>query len=142
MGREKPTIGERLREERERLGYNQTNFAALASASKHSQIDWEKNTASPNTKVLAAFAKAGADVLYIVTGVRSVGLSRAAEPPGIYEMSGGPLELSKKEAALLDNYRNSEGEAQDVLIKTSAAFAQQQGGKIEQKPASPRKKPG
>jgi transcriptional regulator with XRE-family HTH domain len=70
MGVEKSTTGDRLREERERLGYNQTTFAALAGASKHSQIDWEKNTASPNTRYLGAIAKAGADVLYIITGER------------------------------------------------------------------------
>ncbi|MBN0112872.1 helix-turn-helix transcriptional regulator, partial [Pseudomonas aeruginosa] len=63
-------LGERLKAERERLGYNQTDFAALAGASKHSQINWEKGAAAPNGTVLAAWAEHGLDVLYVVTGVR------------------------------------------------------------------------
>ena len=64
------TIGDRLREERERLGFSQTDFARLAASSKHSQIGWEKNTAAPNARYLASIADAGADVLYVVTGER------------------------------------------------------------------------
>jgi len=64
-------IGERLREERERLGYNQTDFAGLGEASLRSQSEWEKGKAFPNAKVLAAIAAAGADVQYILTGIRS-----------------------------------------------------------------------
>lgn len=65
------SIGERLREERERLGFNQTVFAAFGEASLRSEIEWEKGKTFPNAKVLAAIAAAGADVQYILTGVRS-----------------------------------------------------------------------
>jgi len=65
------SINERLREERERLGFNQTDFAGLGDASLRSQIEWEKGKAFPNAKVLAAIAEAGADVQYILTGIRS-----------------------------------------------------------------------
>ena len=64
--------GERIKEERERLGYNQTDFAALAGASKHSQINWEKGASFPNSMTLKAWADKGLDVLYVVTGQRSV----------------------------------------------------------------------
>ncbi len=64
-------IGLRLREERERLGLSQEAFAALAEASKRSQIEWEKGTAFPNAEALAAFAAQGADVQYIITGIKS-----------------------------------------------------------------------
>jgi len=77
---EKTTIGSRLREERQRLALNQTDFASLGGCSKHSQIDWEANTASPNAKYLSAVAAAGADVLYIVTGERKSASPAAFQP--------------------------------------------------------------
>ena len=66
------SIGERLKEERERLGFTQPAFAALAGTTKKSQIDYEKNLTQPKAGYLAAIAEAGADVQYVVTGVRSV----------------------------------------------------------------------
>jgi transcriptional regulator with XRE-family HTH domain len=64
-------LGARLKAERERLGLSQTDFAAVAGASKHAQINWEKGAAAPNASALAAWAKHGLDVLYVVTGARS-----------------------------------------------------------------------
>ena len=61
--------GARLRGERERLGLSQVAFAALASASKGSQILYEKGK-PPTADYLAAIAAAGADVTYILTGRR------------------------------------------------------------------------
>ena len=43
-------IGIRLKEERDRLGYDQEGFAAVGGASRHSQIDWEKGKSFPNAK--------------------------------------------------------------------------------------------
>jgi len=64
-------LHERIKKERERLGYSQTGFAALAGASKHSQINWEKGVSTPNADVLAAWKAVDADVLYILTGTRT-----------------------------------------------------------------------
>jgi len=72
------TIGQRLKEERERLGYSQTAFAAIGNASKGAQISWEKGTAFPNADFLARIAiGVGADIEYIVTGQHRV---RKIEP--------------------------------------------------------------
>lgn len=62
------TIGERINKERKRLGFTQAAFAALAGASKGSQIAWEKGTAFPNAAVLAAWASVELDVSYVLTG--------------------------------------------------------------------------
>lgn len=70
----------RLKEERERLGLSQTAFAALAGASKHAQINWEKGVASPNAEALAAWSENGLDVLYVVTGKRSVDAGNVLTP--------------------------------------------------------------
>lgn len=63
-------IGERLKEERERLGLSQTDFAARAGASKNTQYNYEKGERSPDANYLAAAAAEGVDVLYVVTGER------------------------------------------------------------------------
>ena len=61
-------IGDRLKEERERLGFSQTEFAAVAGASKNSQYNYEKGDRSPDADYLAAVAERGVDILYVVTG--------------------------------------------------------------------------
>lgn len=63
-------IGKRLKEERERLKFNQADFAALAGAAKRTQIDWEKGVSSPTAVQLAALRTIGVDVTYVVTGER------------------------------------------------------------------------
>jgi transcriptional regulator with XRE-family HTH domain len=72
--------GHRLKEERERLGFNQTDFAAIASASKHSQINWEKGASSPNSAALEAWASVGLDVLYVVLGRRTTPVEETLSP--------------------------------------------------------------
>ena len=71
---QKVAIGERLREERDRLGMSQTQFAGLGEASKRAQITYEKGESSPTASYLEAIARVGADIQYIVTGVRSSAL--------------------------------------------------------------------
>jgi transcriptional regulator with XRE-family HTH domain len=60
-----------LKEERARLAKSQTDFAALAGGTKSTQISWEKDATAPNATALAAMAKFGVDVLYVLTGKRS-----------------------------------------------------------------------
>ncbi len=66
------SIGARLKEERERLGFTQPAFAELAGTTKKSQIDYEKDFTQPKANYLASIAEHGADILYIVTGVHSL----------------------------------------------------------------------
>lgn len=63
--------GERLREERDRLGFNQTAFGAIGGVQKQAQLKYEKGERFPDAAYLDAVAKVGADVQYIITGVRS-----------------------------------------------------------------------
>lgn len=64
------SISDRLKEERERIGLNQADFAARGGASKHSQLDWEKGRATPNCAFMEAVAELGVDVRYVITGRR------------------------------------------------------------------------
>ena len=100
-------IGNRLREERERLGLTQPVFAELAGAKKRTLIDWEKDVSSPTAVQLAQLAAAGADVLYILTGQRS-----RAQPAH-----------DAAEQVLLDSYRRCGSQARQNLIQTAALLA-------------------
>lgn len=89
------SIGERLRNERERLGLNQEAFAALAGAHRKSQGNYEKGDRLPDAGYLSAIAAVGVDVLYILTGRTP---DAPAEPAGIdadtlraIEMAGDEL---------------------------------------------------
>lgn len=66
-------------EERNRLGMNQTDFAAHGDVGKATRINYEKGERSPDADYLAAVASVGVDVLCVVTGKRSgsASLSRA-----------------------------------------------------------------
>ena len=96
------TIGHRLRVERNRLGLNQTDFAGLAGTTKKTQIDYEKDVSSPAGKYLAAIAEAGADVQYIVSGVRSVNLNMVSEGRAEY---GQDRAETADELTVLNLYR-------------------------------------
>ncbi|PHP16391.1 hypothetical protein CG471_28355 [Sphingobium sp. IP1] len=64
------SIGGRLQAERLRIDISQTEAAQLAGMSKGAWIAWESGKSFPDARVLAAFAHAGADVLFIITGQR------------------------------------------------------------------------
>lgn len=64
-------IFERLKSERERLGYSQSEFAEIADATRKTVFNWESGSGTPGADVLAAWANVGLDVLYVVTGDRS-----------------------------------------------------------------------
>ena len=64
-------IGDRLREERKRLGYNQTDFGALGGVERKTQYNYEFGNTCPDAAYLERIEKVGADVVYIQTGERS-----------------------------------------------------------------------
>jgi transcriptional regulator with XRE-family HTH domain len=64
-------IGRRLREERIRLGYNQTDFAAVGGVLVNAQGKYERGQRSPNALYLARVADIEVDLVYVLTGRRS-----------------------------------------------------------------------
>lgn len=65
------SIGFRLKEERERLGFTQPEFGGVGGVQKLAQIKYEKGERFPGADYLAAISKLGTDVQYIITGHRS-----------------------------------------------------------------------
>ncbi|PMZ04636.1 transcriptional regulator [Pseudomonas sp. FW306-02-F02-AA] len=64
-------VGERLREERERLGLNQTEFGVLLGVSRGTQKNYELGANSLDLRYVAALEEHGADAAFILTGRRS-----------------------------------------------------------------------
>jgi transcriptional regulator with XRE-family HTH domain len=58
----------RLRDERKRLNLSQEDFAALGGVKKGAQFNYENGSRSPDAAYLAAIAKAGVDVKFLLTG--------------------------------------------------------------------------
>lgn len=64
-------IGDRLREERERLGLSQGGFGEIGGVKANAQGNYEKGERFPDAAYLAAVAERGVDVLYVITGKHS-----------------------------------------------------------------------
>lgn len=101
-------IGDRLKEERSRLGFSQTDLASAGGVGKTTQINYEKGERSPDASYLAAVADKGVDVLYVVTGERKPQASSS---------------LDADEALLVDRYRRMTAEARATVNSVSEALA-------------------
>ena len=64
-------ITQRLREERVRLKLTQAELATYGGVRVNAQTTYEGGRRVPNAIYLAGVAKAGVDVLYVVTGRRN-----------------------------------------------------------------------
>ncbi|MBL8471371.1 MAG: helix-turn-helix transcriptional regulator [Rhodocyclaceae bacterium] len=65
------SIGERLREERVRLGLTQAQIAARVAMTPKAQVDYEMGRRYPDAAYLSVLAEMGFDVNYVVTGGRA-----------------------------------------------------------------------
>ena len=90
-------VGERLKEERIRLGLTQAEFGDLAGVKNVTQSRYESGLNSPNTDYFECIAKYGVDINYILTGKRIAGLILQDEIDV----------LNKDEREILAYYRNS-----------------------------------
>ncbi|MDH1211116.1 helix-turn-helix domain-containing protein [Pseudomonas chengduensis] len=97
-----PSLGERLRDERERLGMSQQEVADECGVTMRSQRNYEKDERQPDASYLAGLAKTGADVIYVVTGVRSTP-----------DLTG---QLPADEQLLLEAYRGMAAPARKALL--------------------------
>lgn len=106
-------IGSRLKEERERLGLNQTAFGDAAGVGRKTQFNYESEERSPDANYLAAVAEMGVDVRYVITG------SRDYEPPP---------ELKPEEQMLLERYRHASREVRNAALGALLGARASEGG--------------
>ena len=69
----------RLREERVRIGYSQEAFGAIGGVKLQAQNNYESGKRSPDMEYLSSISTTGADVLYILTGVRQKPVGPASD---------------------------------------------------------------
>jgi transcriptional regulator with XRE-family HTH domain len=63
-------IGSRLRQERKRLGLSQREMGLLGGVAANAQGKYESGERAPKADYLAALARAGVDVLFVLTNRR------------------------------------------------------------------------
>ena len=114
------SIGERLRDERVRLGLSQGELGTAAGVTKNTQLLYESDKRSPKADYLSALHEIGVNTHFVLTGSRSItssggALSLAANEPGP-DLS--PVKMYDIEAAAGAG-RSFEGEP----IKTTLYFS-------------------
>lgn len=102
------SMGDRLREERQRLGLNQTEFGAIGGVTKKTQMLYESGDRHPDAAYLAAVTQAGVDVLFVLMGKRSF-----TPAPGI----------TPEHRTLISDYDACSPKDQEALRRTAAAMA-------------------
>ncbi|KVK71717.1 helix-turn-helix domain-containing protein [Burkholderia sp. MSMB1498] len=107
------SFAERLREERQRLGLNQTDFAASGGVKRDAQQNYESGLRRPDSSYLEAVAALGVDVAYLLTGQRNAS------------------ELSADEEVLLAGYRSLDAKGRAGVLGLI-------GGMTQQVPAAPK----
>jgi len=108
------SIGDRIREERERLSLSQADFAKAAGVHRRSQTNYELGKRSPDADYLAAIGGIGVDVFYVTMGLRySNELIRA--------LANGRILCYVAEACGIDLYKLSdvvdEAEKDELKVK-------------------------
>ncbi|AQZ99608.1 XRE family transcriptional regulator [Comamonas kerstersii] len=104
------SYGDRLREERIRIGLQQLDLADSCTVSRRTLSSWENGEATPNAPALAVMAGLGIDVLYVVTGQRA-GESEAT--------------LAPAERALLQAWRDSDEKGRALLSAAAEVLKQE-----------------
>lgn len=64
-------LGKNLREERRRLGLNQSELAQIGGVSKATQVAYEADSTRPDSDYLSLVSEAGVDVCWLLTGRRA-----------------------------------------------------------------------
>ncbi len=94
-------IGERLKEERLRLRFNQDDFSQEAGITRKTLFGYETGMRAPDAGSLAVWAKMGLDVAYVVTGNN--------------KKQSAPV-LTAEEQVVIDAYRKLPAEQQKQLM--------------------------
>ncbi|EHG3076017.1 transcriptional regulator [Salmonella enterica] len=114
------SLGARLKEERNRLGFSQSEFAELVGASYKSQLRWEKDESAPGADALSVWAGIGLDVLYVVTGQRSNIASPHSNIP----------KMSQEKKELMDAFDDMSPEQRRAILEIGKVITQPKPSKF------------
>lgn len=111
------TLSERLRAERKRLGLTQAAAALACGIARETWSRYEGGELTPGIEPLAGFARAGADIQFVVTGARDY----APPPP-----------LSAEEATLLALWRQAGRETKTAALGALAGVGAARQARTQQ----------
>lgn len=101
-------VGERLREERKKLGLTQQEFATLGGIAINAQAHYEAGERQPKAGYLIGIAASGVDILYILLGTRT---------------PTPEASLSADEARIIHQYRSLPKDDRRALGQLSTSLA-------------------
>ncbi len=93
-------FGNRLKEERERLKLNQTEFGKVCNVRQQAQLKYEKGERQPKSDYLQKASEIGVDINYLFTGQRTTN------------------SLSDDEIIILKKYRDSDESTKNKVLLT------------------------
>ncbi|WP_167595196.1 helix-turn-helix domain-containing protein [Collimonas pratensis] len=108
--------GDRLREERDRLGFTQQEMAERMGVRREMSSKYERAQAVPGGDALSAFAAVGGDVQYVLTGQRS----NSAMSPDEKELLAGYRSLDIRGKANMLGMLDVVGETQNAAQRNTA----------------------
>lgn len=126
-------VGARLRSERSRLGLNQSDFGRLAAVSRRTQAGYEAGDGAPGAEYLAALAREGVDILYVVTGLPT-GFGPAAVEEASRPWTGATAaeSLRPAEVELVESFRRMSPPDQAAFRRLARSLAGGAGGRPPQ----------
>jgi transcriptional regulator with XRE-family HTH domain len=110
------SIAHRLKAWRHALGLTQEQFAQRCGLPKRTVIGYENDEREPGSAALAAIAKTGVNMNWLITGegemhqeterLETAAMSRKSSPDGLYEAIGMAMPLFAEDSAAAINARH------------------------------------
>ncbi|WP_353570244.1 helix-turn-helix transcriptional regulator [Candidatus Albibeggiatoa sp. nov. BB20] len=101
------TLGERLKEERLRIGLNQTEFGKNGDVTKETQSNYERDVRKPNPNYFEKIMTTGVDVKYIMFGKRDINSEDPNSKEGLINSLESELQKIKKGFEGIENLLKS-----------------------------------
>lgn len=86
-------VGKRIKQERDRIGMSQAELGAAGQVGRRTQTAYEAETSSPDIRYMAAIARVGVDLLYVLTGSPSPSLLQIDESELIGQYRGASADV-------------------------------------------------
>ncbi len=106
-------FSKRLREERKKLKISQVEAADLCGVSRNSWGGYERGQIMPGADVIARFTAIGADLSYLMTGEKTVGVKEDL----------AVCKLRPDQSALLDNVEHCSEEDKKAIQRMALSLA-------------------
>ena len=106
------TIGERLKNERDRLKLTQEQLGAIGGVKRLAQANYENGKRQPDASYLSEIAKVGVDILYVILGEQA------------------NTAINEEELLLLQKFRNADPAVRQFMLHGGSNVGQQFTGSI------------